>query len=119
MKRFMIVCSAAAIAFTTACGNTADGARKDAEEARENSAEAAEKSGEAIGAAMETFDVKGSLVADTRINSGDINVDTNKDTKTVTLNGTVPDAAQQTLAGEVARDKAPGYSIVNNLAIKP
>ena len=108
----------ALLALSAACSNTADGVKKDAEIAADKSAEAAANAGGAMGAAMETADVKTALTADTRVDASGINVDTNKDAKTVTLNGTVPTAAQKTLAGEVAMSKAPGYSIVNNLTIK-
>jgi osmotically-inducible protein OsmY len=71
-----------------------------------------------MGAAMETADVKTALLADTRVHATDINVDTNKDAKTVTLNGTVPSEAERTLAGEVATSKAPEYKVINKLTIK-
>jgi osmotically-inducible protein OsmY len=63
--------------------------------------------------------VKTALLADTRLGATDINVDTNEETKTVTLNGSVKTEAEKQLAGEVATSKATGYRIVNNLAIKP
>ncbi|MEO7612200.1 MAG: BON domain-containing protein, partial [Gemmatimonadales bacterium] len=118
-----------AVAFVSACGNTADGVKKDAENAAEATAETAEKTAEktseaaantgaAVDAAMETADVKTALIADTRVDASDINVDTNKDTKTVTIHGTVPTAAMKTLVGEVAVAKAVGFRVVNNLTIR-
>ncbi len=129
MTRSMMLVAAAAVSFVAACGNTADGAKQDAKIAAEKTSEAAataaDKTGEAmsnagksVDAAMETAQIKTALVADTRVDAGDIDVDTNKDTKTVVLKGTVPTAAMKKLAGEVARDKAPGFSVVNNLTIK-
>ncbi len=119
MNRFMTVGFAAALAVVAACGNTADGMKKDSEQAADDAAQATSSVGASVDAAMETADVKSALIADTRIDASGINVDTNKDTKTVTLNGTVPADSQKTLAEEVAKDKAPDWTIVNNLTIKP
>ena len=58
-------------------------------------------------------------MADTRVDGGDINVDTDEAKKTVTLKGTVKTEAERVLAGEIAASKAAGYSIMNNLTIKP
>ena len=117
------------VAVGAACSNTAKGVSKDAENAGEKAAAATEKAadatanaaadaGSSMGAAMETADVKSALMADTRVDAGGINVDTNKDTKTVTLNGTVPSADQKKLAEEVAKSKAPEYRVINNLSVK-
>jgi osmotically-inducible protein OsmY len=130
MNRFNTFAVASILTLATACSNTAKGVEKDAENAGEKTAEMTEKAADAtssaagsagasMGAAMETADVKTALMADTRIDAGDINVDTNKDTKTVTLNGTVVSEAQKKLAEEVAVAKAPEYKVVNNLTIKP
>ena len=107
------------LAVTAACGNTADGARKDADKAADKTAEAAASTGEKMSGAMQTTEVKSALMADTRVDAGDINVDTDEAQKVVTLKGTVKTEAQRVLAGEVATSKAVGYSIVNNLTIKP
>ena len=40
-------------------------------------------------------------------------------TKTVVLKGSVPTAEQKTQAEAIARDKAEGYRIVNNLTVVP
>ena len=44
-------------------------------------------------------------------------MDTDADTKTVTLKGTVPTAAQKTAAEKVAREKAEGYKVRNLLTV--
>ncbi len=129
MRRHTIAL-AAVIALASACSNTAKGVEKDADNAGEKvaaatdkaadaTADAAGSAGSSMGAAMETADVKSALIADTRISAGNINVDTNKDTKTVTLNGSVPTAEQKKLAEDVAKAKAPDHKVVNNLTIKP
>jgi len=43
--------------------------------------------------------------------------DTNADTKTVTLKGTVPTAAQKAAAEKVAREKAEGCRVRNLLTV--
>jgi osmotically-inducible protein OsmY len=117
------------LAIAAACSNTAKGVEKDAEKAGDQAAEATGKAADAtasaaqdaqstVGAAMETADVKTALLADTRLKATGINVDTNKDTKTVTLNGTVPSDSDRVLAVEIAKSKAPDYRVVNNLTIR-
>ena len=73
--------------------------------------------GKAADAAVETMDVKTALIADSRIESGGINVDTDHVAKTVTLKGHVPTAAQKTFAEEIAVKKAVGYRVENKLTI--
>ena len=107
------------LALVTACGNTADGAKEDVENAAEKTAEAAEKTGDAVGGAMETGQIKAAIMADARVDAGDINVDTDEVGKTVTLRGTVRTEGQRTIAGEIASAKAVGYTVVNNLTLRP
>jgi osmotically-inducible protein OsmY len=116
--RYMIAALAFA-ATTTACSNTADGVKKDANNAADKTANAANATGNAMGGAMQTGEVKTALLADTRIDASDINVDTDETAKTVTLKGTVKADAQKTIAAEIATTKAAGYKIVNELTIKP
>lgn len=130
MKTTNAILSLALLAVAAACGNTADGVKKDADNAAEKTAEAAsvaaDKTGEVAGdvkesmaGGLQTGEVKSAIMADTRVSAADINVDTDQDKKTVTLRGSVKTAAEKKLAGEIAADKAIGYSIVNNLSIKP
>jgi osmotically-inducible protein OsmY len=79
---------------------------------------ALENAGRAGDAAMETLDVKTALMADTRVDASGINVDTDHTRKVVVLRGTVPTAAQKTLAGEIATAKAVGYRVENNLQVR-
>jgi hyperosmotically inducible protein len=100
-----------------AAGAVADSAERAADKA----GDAAGEAGDAIHGAKQTFDVKAALTADTSIDASHIDVDTNGDTRTVTLKGTVPTAAQKAEAERIARDKAEGYTVVNQLtvAVKP
>ena len=118
MKASNSVMALAFVALIAAC-NTSEGVKKDADIAAEKTAEAASETGEKMSGAMQTTEIKAAIMADTRVSAGDINVDTNQESKTVTLNGTVKTEAERVLAGEIATSKATGYSIVNNLTIKP
>jgi osmotically-inducible protein OsmY len=129
-----------------ACDNTAQGMREDAAEAKRDAGQAAsdardtadrvgerasdvaheagdktgnviENAGRAGDAAMETFDVKAALMADNTVDASGINVDTDHVTKTVVLKGHVPTAAQKTAAEDIAKRKAVGYRVDNQLTI--
>ena len=73
--------------------------------------------GRAADAAVETMDVKSALMADSRVDASDINVDSDHTTKTVTLKGRVPTSAQKTVAEEIAVAKAVGYRVRNELTV--
>jgi hypothetical protein len=70
-----------------------------------------------VGAGKQTVDIKAALMAAKGIDASHIDVDTDADTRTVTLTGTVPTASQKTAAEELARDKAEGYRIRNLLTV--
>ena len=134
MKLVSMWTGAIAIA-ALAAGCSGQAARTDSEAARDGTRAAAgqtrdavKDAGNAVGdavinggraadAAVETMDVKTALIADSRIDSGGINVDTDHVTKTVTLNGHVPNAAQRKFAEEIAVKKAVGYRVENKLTI--
>jgi osmotically-inducible protein OsmY len=99
---------ALAIVASAACGNTMRGIKTDTETAVEKTA-----------AGVETMDVKAALIADGRVDAGNINVDTSASTKTVVLKGSVTTAEQRTTAEAIARDQAKGYTITNNLIVVP
>ena len=118
MKAFRTMAVVAAFSIVAGCKNTADGAKKDAEIAADKSADAAAKTGDAVSGATETGQVKSAIMADTRVDAGDINVDTDEAKKTVTLRGTVKTEAERVIAGEIAIGKATGYTVVNNLTVR-
>ena len=95
-------------ALSGACANTVKGAQKDTEKAVEKTA-----------AATNTVDVKSALIADGRVDASNINVDSVANSKTVILKGTVPTAEQKTIAEQITRNKAEGYTIQNQLTIAP
>jgi len=108
MNRLSITLCASllAAAVGVGCANTVRGAKKDTEQAAEKTA-----------AAAETVDVKSALIADGRVDASNINVDTSADTRTVVLKGTVPSAEQKATAESIARDKAKGWTITNQLTV--
>ena len=91
-----------------ACGNTIQGAKQD-------TARVAEK----VAGAADTVDVKSALIADKRVDTSNLNVDTNTDANTVVLKGTVPTAEQKRIAEQIASEQAKGYRIVNQLVVAP
>lgn len=97
-----------AAALAGGCANTVKGAQKDTEKAVEKTA-----------GGVNTADVKSALIADGRVDASNINVDTVTNTKTVVLKGTVPTAQQKTIAEQIARDKAKGYTVQNQLTVAP
>ena len=95
-----------ATSLSVACANTVRGVKQDTEKVAEKTA-----------AATNTVDVKSALIADGRVDASNINVDTNSTTKTVVLKGTVPTDQQKATAEAIARDKAEGYTITNQLTV--
>ena len=79
----------------------------------------ASAAGTAVKGAAETVDVKTALISDATIDSSSINVDTDAAAKRVTLRGSVPTAEQKAEAEKIAKQEAPGYTVVNQLAVVP
>ena len=120
-------------------GDAVDKARADAEKAGEKIKEGAEKTGEAVkdaakevkheakpaakevgetvDATKQHLDVKAALLADKNVDASHIDIDVNKDTKVLYLRGTVPTAAQKAAAERIARDKADGFAVRNELTV--
>lgn len=68
-------------------------------------------------AAQQTMQIKTALMADDLVDASDINVDTSAETKTVTLKGRVATKEQKDAAERIAREKAPDYTIDNQLRV--
>lgn len=102
-----------------AAANTADKMGDAAAKAGDKVADAAQDAGKAIAgagaAAVTTPSIKTALGAQKALNGSSIDVDTNGTTKTVTLKGTVKNAAQKSLAEAVTKKNAPDYKVVNQL----
>ena len=135
------VVAAFSIVGAAACENTARGLKQDAQQAEEQTRDeravaeqkarevgsdaarvansAGEQLAERAGAAWETVDVKGALMADASVDSTRIDVDTDYKTKTVTLAGYVPTETERNMAEVIAKARADGYTVVNNLQVRP
>jgi hyperosmotically inducible periplasmic protein len=125
-------CAAGVLVFSVACENTAIGFKRDTED---NSKKAAIKASEAAGrasqataeatraaadaaqAAAETVNVKTALIADKRVVAKDIDVDTDRTTRTVILKGRVPNEEQKAIAEQIAVERSAGYHVRNELTI--
>ncbi len=88
-----------------------------AEQAEQKSKAAANDTANAMDGAQQTMQIKTALIEDKSVDATGIDVDTNGMTKTVTLKGHVPNAAQKAAAARIAKSKAPTYTVVNNLTI--
>jgi osmotically-inducible protein OsmY len=74
--------------------------------------------GATLDAAAQTMQIKTALIDADNLDANDINVDTDAATKTVTLKGHVPTAAQKAAAERIAKEKAPDYTVANLLEIR-
>ena len=136
------------IGLVTACDNTARGLKQDTAEAEAETrderaaaratanevandaaqaaravgtmaADAGEELAEKASAVGEHIDVKAALMADPAVDASRIDVDVSAWTKTVTLNGYVPTTGERDKAEAIARAKASGYKVVNNISVQP
>jgi len=80
--------------------------------------EATRSVGATLDAAAQTMQIKTALIDADNLDAGSIDVDTNGDTKTVTLKGHVPTAAQKAAAERIAKEKAPDYRVVNLIEVR-
>jgi osmotically-inducible protein OsmY len=149
INAFILGCvTALAIAAAAACDRTARGVKQDAEQAEAATrderakageaarelgreaksaadkvanvaAEAGEEVAERASAAKVTVDVKAALMADPSVDATRLGVSTDYRTRTVTLNGYVATAAERDAAEAIAKKRAEGYKVVNNLTVQP
>jgi len=108
----------AADATRNAASEAADRTRAISNEAEQHSKDAATGTAGTLDAATQTVEIKSALMADKSVDAGGIDVDTDGPTKTVTLKGHVPTAAQKVAAERIAKDKAPDYKVVNRLMVR-
>jgi hyperosmotically inducible periplasmic protein len=74
--------------------------------------------GATLDAAAQTMQIKTAFIDADNLDANNIDVDTDGATKTVTLKGHVPTAAQKAAAARIAKEKAPDYRIVNDIVVK-
>ena len=96
----------------------ADKAKAESAQASQAAKDSMNSLGNKVDAAQQTLDVKTALMADKTVDASGIDVDTSADTKTVTLKGHVKTAAEKRRAEEIAKDKAPGYRVANDLVVR-
>ena len=109
-----------------ACSNTVEGVKKDAKENKVP--EKAEKAVEAVSEAVHeaghelrehalALDIKGALMLDKTVDASHIKVEADDQTRTVTLEGSVPSDAQRAAAEAIARRKAKDYQVKSRLQV--
>jgi hyperosmotically inducible periplasmic protein len=79
--------------------------------------EGAHETGKVLDATKQHLDVKAALMADKTVDASHIDIDTDKDAKILYLRGTVPTAAQKAAAERIAKDKADGFTVRNELTV--
>ena len=82
-------------------------------------ADAGEELAEKASAVTEHVDIKAALMADAAVDASRIDVDVSAWTKTVTLNGYVSTTGEREKAEAIARAKASGFKVVNNITVQP
>lgn len=104
---------------------TKDAAREVASETREaardikgETKDTSRDAASATDAAQQTLQIKTALIDADNVDAAGIDVDTDGRTKTVTLKGHVPTAAQKATAERIAKAKAPSYQVVNQIAVR-
>ena len=141
------VIAALCIGLVAACENTARGLKQDAKDAEsatrddrakaretaadiasdaaraartvgEIAADAGEEVAERASALKENVDVKAALMADPSVDASRLDVDVDYRTRTLSLNGYVPTRAERDRADTIAKQKAPGYKVVNNIKVQ-
>jgi osmotically-inducible protein OsmY len=109
-----------------ACSNTVEGVKRDAQESK--IPEKAEKAAEAVSQAVHeaghelrvhalALDIRAALIVDKSVEASHIKVVADDESRTVTLEGSVPNAAQRATAETIARRKAKDYRIKNLLRV--
>jgi hypothetical protein len=108
-------------AISNSADKMGDAAAKTADQAGTAIAKGADNAADAVtgaGAALTlTSSIKTALGANKGMNGSNIDVDTNGDTKTVSLKGTAKTAAQKNLATAIAKQKAGGFKVNNQLKV--
>jgi osmotically-inducible protein OsmY len=74
--------------------------------------------GATLDAAAQTMQIKTALIDADNLDANNIDVDTNAASKTVTLKGHVPTAAQKAAAERIAKEKAPDYTVQNMIEVR-
>jgi hypothetical protein len=96
---------------------TGEAVKDAAKDVKREAKPAAKEVGETVDATKQHLDVKAALLADKAVDASHIDIDVNKEAKILYLRGTVPTAAQKAAAERIARDKADGFVVRNELTV--
>ena len=107
----------AADATADAARDASDATKRAGEAAAEGAADATADAAAATSAVATTTAVKSALMADKSVDASGIDVDSDGVKRIVTLRGRVSTEAQRASAERIARDKADGYTVVNDLKV--
>ena len=107
----------AAEATAAAARDASDATKRAGEAVAESAADATKDAAAATAAAATTTSVKSALMANKSVDATKIDVDTDGSARIVTLRGSVPNEGQRVTAERIARAKAEGYTVVNQLTI--
>jgi osmotically-inducible protein OsmY len=114
MTVFLGACSSRGEEDARAAGREAEEAARKAGRALED---AAERAVPVADAAATTAEVKTALIADAIVSAFNVDVDTSSEQRTVTLRGTVDTEHAKAKAEAIAREKAAGYIVRNELEV--
>jgi len=95
-----------------------DAAARTGDRVAEGTKDATRSVGNTLDAAAQTMQIKTALIDADNLDANNINVDTDGTAKTVTLKGYVSNASQKAAAERIAKEKAPGYRVINSLTIR-
>jgi hypothetical protein len=94
-------------------------AKAKAKEAGQEIRAGAHEAGAALNAGKQELDIRSALAMDGTVDRSAMAVVPDEATRTIRLMGSVPTAEQRTRVEQIARDKAEGWVIVNELAVAP
>ncbi len=100
-----------------ACSNTESKIPEKAEKAAEAVTEAVHEAGHELRVHALALDIRAALIVDKSVEASHIKVVADDESRTVTLEGSVPNAAQRATAETIARRKAKGYRVKNLLRV--
>jgi osmotically-inducible protein OsmY len=100
-------------------GQLKEEAKRGAEKAAEATSDALDEAGKQAAAASRTLAVKTALMADKRVDSSRVDVDSDYAGKVVHLRGKVTTEAEKAFATTIATDKADGWRVSNELVVAP
>jgi osmotically-inducible protein OsmY len=102
----------------TPARNAANDARNGAQQAGQTISNGMQNAGAEINEMKQEVDVRAALALDTAVDKSGITVKGDEAAHSIRLTGTVPTADQKTKAEQIAKDKAEGWTIINDLTVQ-